>query len=313
MTRLLPNTILLLLLCVGPVLAQQVPDYDFDPQITDPLYPSQKGPTVVIDQAHHNFHRIDGRYNAFAKVLSRDGFDVKPGTEPFSKQSLAGVKILVIANALHASNETQWSKPTPSAFTPEEILAVAEWVREGGSLFLISDHMPMPGANETLAAAFGFKFYNGFASDTTAGLYPGAKRELDVFKKSNKTLAVHETTTGKKQNETIEEVATFTGQGFEVPKEAVSLLTFDDKYKILLPDTAWKFHQNTPRIAIKGFSQGAVRKFHKGRVAVFGEAAMFSSQLKGPEKIPFGLRSQGAENNLRFLRNLIRWLDDAGN
>ena len=111
--------IISLLSSPDPCLAQQVPDYDFEPGIADPLYPAQSGPTVVIDQAHHNFHTIEGRYNAFAKVLRADGFVVKPGEQQFSKESLVDVKILVIANALHVSNATQWSKPTPSAFTPE--------------------------------------------------------------------------------------------------------------------------------------------------------------------------------------------------
>ena len=114
---------------------------------------------------------------------------------------------------------------------------------------------------------------------------------------------------GNKQSEKIDHVATFTGQGFEIPEKAVSLLTFNEKYEILLPDTAWKFSSRTPRISIKGFSQGAVLEYGNGRIAVFGEAAMFSSQLKGKDKIPFGLRSPDADQNLQFLQNLIHWLD----
>ncbi|MBI3470619.1 MAG: hypothetical protein HY013_04620 [Candidatus Solibacter usitatus] len=40
--------------------------------------------------------------------------------------------------------------------------------------------------------------------------------------------------------------------------------------------------QNDPNPApAKGYLQGAVLPFGKGRVAVFGEAAMFSAQLSG--------------------------------
>ena len=306
------TSILIFSFCWKSVDAQQVPDFDFDPKIDIPAYADHNGSLIVVDEAHHNFHTIATRYNAFAKVLSREGYTVRPGTQAFTKDGLKDARILVIANALNAVNEKEWSKPTPSAFTKEEIEVVNQWVKNGGSLFLIADHMPFPGANEALAGSFGFKFYNGFANDTLGGLFPGAKKELDIFKKSNHTLASHEITNGEISNRSIDHVATFTGQGFQIPPKAVSLLTFDDKYKILLPDTAWKFSSSTPRIAIKGFSQGAVLEYGKGRIAVFGEAAMFSSQLKGKNKEPFGLRSEGADQNLAFLRNIIGWLDKRG-
>lgn len=291
--------------------AQQVPDFEFDPKIMDPVYPGKNGPVVVVDEAHHNFHTIATRYNAFAKILREDGYVVKEGTQPFSKESLSGTKLLVVANALHESNEKQWAKPIASAFTKEEIQAVNQWVKNGGSLFLISDHMPFPGANEALAASFGFTFYDGFATDTITGV-PGAKKELDIFRKSKGTLSSHEITEGGALGQKIDHVATFTGQGFKIPANAVSLLTFNDRYKIILPDTAWKFSPQTPSIAAKGLSQGAVLRYGKGRIAVFGEAAMFSSQLKGKDKIPFGLRSSEADQNLAFLRNIIHWLDGRG-
>lgn len=289
--------------------AQQVPDFDFDPKIVDPSYSKGSGPLVVVDEAHHNFHSIAGRYNAFSKVLTHDGYRVEPGKKAFTPESLEGVKLLVIANALHASNQNQWSLPTPSAFTDAEIATLNQWVKNGGSLLLIADHMPFPGSNGALAKSFGFTFYNGFANDSTSGK-PGAKRELDVFKRSAKTLADHPITNGKKSERRVDHVATFTGQAFKIPQKAISLLTFRDTYQVLLPDTAWKFSNATPRIAAKGFSQGAVLEYGKGRLAVFGEAAMFSSQLKGRDKIPFGLRSPDADQNLTFLRNLISWLDN---
>ena len=44
----------------------------------------------------------------------------------------------------------------------DEIKAVKKWVNDGGSLFLIADHMPCAGAAKDLAAEFGFEFTNGF-------------------------------------------------------------------------------------------------------------------------------------------------------
>ncbi len=54
--------------------AQQVPDTAFKPPIAKPAYAAGKGPRVVIDGGHHNFHTVDGRYAPFANLLRRDGY-----------------------------------------------------------------------------------------------------------------------------------------------------------------------------------------------------------------------------------------------
>lgn len=300
---------LLINLIMAPLHAQQVADLEFNPKVSGPpLYQTGKGPVVLVDEAHHNFHTIGGRYKAFAKLLTSDGYRVRGSKDPLSEATLNASRIFVISNAIHPDNDTLWALPVRSAFTKAEIGAVEKWVREGGSLFLIADHMPLPGAAGDLAKAFGFTFYNGFASDTTLGLYPGTKRELDIFTRDQGTLGDHIITRGNSANELITRVATFTGQAFEIPPAARSLLTFDERFKILLPDTAWRFNQHTRRHRIDGFSQGAVLEYGKGRIAVFGEAAMFTAQLKG-KGVPFGLNSPDASQNAQFLLNLVHWLD----
>jgi hypothetical protein len=53
-------------------------------------------------------------------------------------------------------------------------------------------------------------------------------------------------------------------------------------------------------------------KVGSGRAAFFGEAAMFSAQSAGPEQRPMGMNAPGAEQNYRFVLNLMRWLTPAG-
>src|SRR5215204_3935298 len=131
--------------------AQQVSDTAFAPPIANPMYKAGKGPVVLLDEAHFNFHTADGRYQPFAALLRRDGYDVRASKLAFSNASLKDANILVIANALAERNKTEWTLPTPSAFTDDEVRAVSGWVNAGGSLFLIVDHMPFPGAAENLA------------------------------------------------------------------------------------------------------------------------------------------------------------------
>src|SRR5689334_432097 len=101
--------------------AQQVPDTLNIRPIAKPNYEKGAGPTVMIDEAHHNFHAAQGRFRPFALVLEQDGYRVKRGREKFSESGLRGVRILVISNALNERNEEEWTLPTPSAFDDNEI------------------------------------------------------------------------------------------------------------------------------------------------------------------------------------------------
>ncbi len=105
----------------------------------------------------------DGRYSAFAELLIRDGYVVRPNELPFDTKSLEAADILAIANALSGPYTKERYYSTSSAFSDEEIAAVREWVISGGSLLLIADHKPWPGAAQKLAAAFGVTWSNGIA------------------------------------------------------------------------------------------------------------------------------------------------------
>lgn len=281
---------------------QQVSDPDFAPPIPHPAYQVGKGPVVVIDGAHHNFHTAEGRYKPFAELLVRDGYVVRGSEAPFTKDSLAACRVLVIANALNARNEEDWSLPTPSAFTDDEISAVRAWVHDGGSLLLIADHMPFGGAAQELAKPFGVEYRNGFAFAV------GEPPATMIFTRASGALADHAVTRGRDDSERVSSVATFTGSALHVGKNATPILIFKKKVESLEPKEAWQFDEETPRKDVTNWCQGAVLRYGKGRVAVFGEAAMFSAQLGGPNRVPMGMNSPEATENPRFLLNLMHWL-----
>jgi hypothetical protein len=284
------------------LLSQQVADTSFSPVISRPEYARGKGSVVLIDEGHNNFHTADGRYLPFARLLRADGYVVKGSAGDFRKLNLSKAQILVIANALNSLNIQNWYLPTPSAFTLSEIEVIRQWVEAGGSLFLIADHMPMGGAAADLAAAFGFKFTNGFAADTsTSG--PA------YFNRKDNTLLPCSVTNGREARETINKVVTFTGQAFRTPAEAITILRFDERYLLLETDTAWVFDSKTRYTPIKDWSQGAYMKYGKGRLVFFGEAAMFTAQLAGPSRTRVGMNSDYAEENYKLLLNIIHWLD----
>jgi len=281
---------------------QQVSDTSYNPAIKSPAYAIGKGPVVYIDEGHYNFHTKDGRYLPFARLLERDGYSVEGYKGAFETDRLKGCRILVISNALNELNTEKWYLPTPSAFTVQEIKIVSEWVKSGGSLFLIADHMPMGGAAADLASAFGFVFSNGFAVDTAR---PGPI----AFPRATGALCDNIITNGRDPSERVDTVVTFTGQAFTIPGDASSILRFDNRYEMLLPDTAWVFDKSTTMINIGGWSQAAFKKHGKGRVVVAGEAAMFTAQLAGPQMNRAGMNSPEAKENHQLLLNIIHWLD----
>jgi len=289
-------------LFVSDLCSQQVADTSFQPGISHPEYLFEKGPKVLIDEGHNNFHTAGGRYLPFARLLRSDGYNVEGYTGTFETSRLKESRILVIANALNEINVQNWYLPTPSAFSDEEIKVVRDWVKNGGSLFLIADHMPMGGAAKELAAAFGFKFTNGFAADTSK---PGAAY---FFRKDN-TLTDNSISNGRNNDERVNKVVTFTGQAFTFPKEAKSILTFDERYTLLESDTAWVFDNTTKYTPLNDWAQGAYMNYGKGRIVFFGEAAMFTAQLAGPREVKIGMNSDYAEDNYKLLLNIIHWLD----
>jgi hypothetical protein len=280
---------------------QQVADSGFIPPVGRPGWEAGKGPVALLDEAHVNFHTLDGRYYTFGRLLAGDGLVVRPLRAAFTRDALAGARLLVIANALHERNRTDWTLPTPSAFTPAEIAAVRDWVREGGSLLLIADHMPFPGAAQDLAAAFGIRMLNGFAAP------PGDGSGQITFRRSDGTLPDHPITRGGSPGERIDSVVSFTGQAFSADG-AAPLMVLRDSITVLLPDTAWQFSPATRRVPGAGLLQGAVLSHGRGRVAVFGEAAMFSAQRAGPNRDPMGMNAPQARQNPQFLLNVVHWL-----
>ena len=280
--------------------AQQRADTAFAPPVARPAFPEGRGPLVLLDEAHFNFHTLEGRYSPFARLLRQDGFVVRANRAPFSRESLREAHVLVIANAY--VDQDAWVLPAPPAFTPTEVRAVAAWVREGGSLLFIADHMPFPGVADSLAAAFGLAFYDGFAFSL-----PDSSGRI-VFRRSDGSLEGHPLSEGRDQSERVDSVVSFTGQAFRPIRTVSALLTLGPGVVLLLPERAWEFHPTTPRVSAQGLLQGAVFRHGRGRVAAFGEAAMFSAQLAGGTGAPMGMNDPRAGGNPQFLLNTIRWL-----
>lgn len=288
-------------LCSLLAIGQQPADDISIPKFDNPTFYLENGPQVYIDQSHQNFHQKSGRFKPFADLLAADGYQVD---SLINLKSLNKSDILVISNPINQKNVGNWERPIYNAFDEDEISLIKKWVQNGGKLLLIADHMPFAGATNTLANAFGFNFCDGFANlDKEQNNLP------DIFSNENKRLMSSEITDGTLGSK-LETITTFTGSSFTIPKEATGILKFLKEDVCLAPEIAWQFNETTVRTTLEDSYQGAILNYGKGKIAVFGEAAMFTAQTvtnnSGIYKV--GFHSSQAPNNIQFIRNLLFWL-----
>lgn len=294
----------------------QQADPDFVPKNNSARFSKANSPLVFIDEGHNNFHTTSGRFKPFTDVLLSNGYTVQASTKILTVGYLKDADILVIANALDAGRH-DWAPPFKDAFTNEEVLAIKSWVFQGGSLMLIADHMPFPRAIETLAEAFGFTFSNGHVDQFTFRTDDGSLPQHIIIGKvvnslpaTNLEFSINELRNSSHYVSSITQVKSFGGSAFQIPAKAEPLLTLGSNTYSLVPEIPFQVNANTPRLPMENWHQGATLKMGKGRIAVFAEAMMFTSQIYTPTGKKYGLVSRGAEQNEQFLLNIMKWLSE---
>lgn len=320
--------------------AQEGVDTQFRFHNINPAYKDGTGPKVCIDAAHFEFHTAEGRYKPFANLLRGDGYRVKGFRSRFSRETLKDCQILVIANAAAEVNYytpagKDWSYPHPSAFARQEINELILWIRKGGSLFLIVDHAPWPGAAADLAILLGVHMLDGdamsspnrpFGMDVFGTILEEGWREaarlfekpFEVFRPilaNPGTLARHPVIEGRNSEERISSVVTSTGHAFYASEDWKPILVFGPKAVCRVP-LEFNFEESEPEdgplFSVAGWLQGATRELGRGRVAVLGEAAMCTAQFDdfgGPNNLlPDGMNAPQASQNAQFCLNVVHWL-----
>jgi len=287
--------------------AQQEPDTTFDTRVARPAF-TDRHPRVAIDEVHHEFHTMEGRYAPFAALIKADGCDVIPGHDRFNAQSLAGIDVLVISNALGVDDMSDTAAAHP-AFTAEECAAVRAWVDQGGALLLIADHSPMGAAAKALGAAFGVDMACSYTIDPVQG-EPGNLSIID-YGPGKGLAADHPIVRGRDSTETIHKVVAFTGQSLTGPPHSTQLLRCSDRAEDLVIgyDPSFRSAKKGDRRPAKGRAQGLAFDYGKGRVVVLGEAAMMTAQIAGGT-FRMGMNVPGNDDR-QFALNVVRWLGRA--
>jgi len=286
---------LLVILLGVSALAQHSADPLFKATVESPAF-TKNFPRVLFDEGHYNSETINGRYKPFADLLFGDGYHVVANRKPFTKESLQTFKVLVIVNPLGAEDSDEEGADGP-AFTAAECDAIANWIRNGGSLLLVVDPSPFAASAEILAKRLELVMSKTVATDPATA--DKESRELGViaYTRENQLLAVHGITNGRSESERVNRVFTFSGQSLTGPTGSDILLK--------LPETA--IDTQLKGTTAVGRAQGIAFRLGKGRVVALGDAAMLSAQVTGSDHAPFGMNTPGADNKQLTL-NIMHWL-----
>jgi len=277
----------------------QMADPDFNAQVAKPAY-SKRGPKVLFDEAHYNFHTATGRYKPFADLITSDGYQITPNKQKFSADVLKGYDILIISNAIGSERMSEAAANNP-AFTDAEADAVRDWVKGGGALLLIADHAPMGSANQILGQRFGIDMSKMYTVDEMNYEKASDNPGFIIYTRESGRLADHPITNGRNQSERVNRVIAFTGQSLKGPANSDAFMKLADTAQDRMPGP------DTKPISAAGRSQGIALKFGKGRAVFLGEAAMLTAQVTGPEQRKFGMNYPGVDNRQLAL-NIVHWL-----
>jgi hypothetical protein len=195
----------------------QVADLEYDTSVARPAYTEQH-PSVLFDEAHHNFHTAGGLYQPFVSLIKNDGYRVTSNQKPFSRDVLEPCNILIIANAAGSSNDVRAEAANP-AFTAAECQAVEAWVKDGGCFLFITDHYPWGAAAQNLAKRFGVGMSQGQTLDAQNSV-PRIPSQL-IFAHENELLGNHPIILGRGRYEQINRVFTYSGQSLIGPLKPI--------------------------------------------------------------------------------------------
>lgn len=284
---------------------RQKPDLEFSYINNNPAFAIGSGPVITMLSINNSYVE-QGSMDPFASLAETDGFRVVRRQLDLATALADTSGILVIANPFLAEFQNFPAMTPPSAFSDEQIEAIQNWVKNGGSLLILADHAPFGGGSSKLAAKFGFEFLNGHAAET-ARANAGYVRVYIEFSPGNGLDENHPITNGQTGRKQVKRYFAFGGQSFIPPPDARQILTIPDGWSAIFTYRLNAELQTALRIDASGLAQGAIMEFGKGRVAVFGETGGFTGQVIDGTR-NFGFNTKDGEENPEFILSTLRWL-----
>jgi len=300
------NSILLfLLLFTITSQAQMYNDSSFNADVVHPKFKKGYGPKILIDAGHHNFVVELGLNKPLFDVASSDGYQIKIDSMQFTKEYLSNYNIVVIWPAMPFKFGSKNQVTDEITFTIDELDALHDWVSNGGSLLMFSEHAPIDKSVTPLFNKFGIQLSTGIVVDSlnsdTPIEMPSWKYSFLKFTSKNGLLNTeHPITKGEKKNERISNILTIGGSG----------LTGDVYTNILkLSSSAMIKKWNGTIPSGTPNSQCLAGNVGKGKLVALGDCNGFTamSLKSGGYKLSAGMQVSGYDWK-QFVLNTLHWL-----
>jgi len=245
-------------------------DQDMDLSVADPVDEKATGPLILLDGAHHNFFVQWDFIQPFAKLAENDGYRTRKGEEAFTAAYLADFDIVMIITALPFDFTTKTEVTTEITFTVPELEALQDWVVEGGSLLVFSEHAPFDQAINPLLNRFGINSSVGTIADPVHHDKQLGRDGWTVFSRENGLLNTdHPIANGRNPGEAVNSVVAFGGSSLS-GEGYVNLFR--------LSETAEnRDHATGVKAQGMGESQALIGRYGKGRIAAFGDSNGFTA------------------------------------
>ena len=246
--------------------------------------PLLKKTTILFDVAHNEMLNIEeDDFSEFTDLLIKLGFNIIKNNEELTKKDLKDTDVLVIGN------------PISSYFSNIEIKLVVDYVREGGSLLILSeygaDFLQKTNLNDLTGTYFGIFFEKNIIKDEN-GINPNCKSILSI-----RNFIDHKITNQ------VREVLVGGTCSFVLNRFAKPLLTIDGK-------KYWSEEYNsTTEQWIKEqtisnelhYIISAYREYGRGKIVALGDIDILTNDPN------IGINQQ---DNRKFIMNIFSWLTE---
>ena len=299
------SLLLFLLLFTITSQAQLYNDSSFNANVVHPKFKKGYGPKILIDAGHHNFLVEIGLIKPLFDVASSDGYQIKIDSMQFTKEYLSNYQLVVIMSAMPFKYGSKNQVTDEITFTTDELNALHDWVSNGGSLLMFSEHAPIDKSVTPLFNKFGIQLSTGIVVDSlnsdTPIEMPSWKYSFLKFTSKNGLLNTeHPITKGEKKNERISNILTYVGGG----------LTGDGYTNIfklsssaIIKKWSGSMPSGTPN------SQCLAGNVGKGKLVALGDCNGFIAMnfKSGGYKFPLGMQVSGYDWK-QFVLNTLHWL-----